>query len=263
MPVRFPVPDNDIPLKRAPLTEVICQVKFPRILSLSEREPADFQERIRQHFPVYQFEPSVRVDPSLARAGKGASLGDPVYRFQNQSETKTVSLASEFYSLNTSAYSHWSAFAQDLGLLTDAVRKTYQIPYATRVGLRYINFIGADYAESRQIEDVYEIVRPELTVMLRTEVMPSPSFVINQIQLEDGADQFAFRYGIVREEEAIQRSFLLDFDEYTEGQINLDDLLAHCDRYHDVIYSAFRWCISPEKLAVFEPIDTAAKGGER
>ena len=37
-----------------PLIEVICQLRFPTILSISAREPADFQEGIRQHFPQYK-----------------------------------------------------------------------------------------------------------------------------------------------------------------------------------------------------------------
>lgn len=33
--------------------EVICQLRFPTILSINNVEPADFQERIREDFPQY------------------------------------------------------------------------------------------------------------------------------------------------------------------------------------------------------------------
>ena len=36
------------------LLEVICQLRFPTILSISAREPADFQDAIRDEFPKYQ-----------------------------------------------------------------------------------------------------------------------------------------------------------------------------------------------------------------
>lgn len=36
------------------LIEVICQLRFPTILSIDTREPADFQETIRAAFPRYQ-----------------------------------------------------------------------------------------------------------------------------------------------------------------------------------------------------------------
>ena len=38
---------------RAPLVEVICQLRFPTILSIGAKEPAEFQEAIRKDFPQY------------------------------------------------------------------------------------------------------------------------------------------------------------------------------------------------------------------
>ena len=35
------------------LIEVICQLRFPTILSISAKEPAEFQEAIRAEFPRY------------------------------------------------------------------------------------------------------------------------------------------------------------------------------------------------------------------
>ena len=36
---------------KAQLIEVICQLRFPTILSIDTREPADFQETVREAFP--------------------------------------------------------------------------------------------------------------------------------------------------------------------------------------------------------------------
>ena len=38
---------------RAPAHEVICQFRFPVILSINNTEPADFQEAVRAAFPKY------------------------------------------------------------------------------------------------------------------------------------------------------------------------------------------------------------------
>ena len=37
----------------APAHEVICQLRFPTILTINNVEPADFQEAIRREFPIY------------------------------------------------------------------------------------------------------------------------------------------------------------------------------------------------------------------
>ena len=38
---------------RSPLVEVICQLRFPPILSINTEEPAQFQEAVRRDFPRY------------------------------------------------------------------------------------------------------------------------------------------------------------------------------------------------------------------
>ena len=45
------------------LLEVICQLRFPTILAINAREPVDFQEAIRQAFPIYE----KRMDAPPAR----------------------------------------------------------------------------------------------------------------------------------------------------------------------------------------------------
>ena len=39
--------------RNAPIHEVICQLRFPTILTINSVEPADFQEAIREAFPQY------------------------------------------------------------------------------------------------------------------------------------------------------------------------------------------------------------------
>jgi len=179
----------------------------------------------------------------------------PVYRFYNQDRTRTVSLAPDFYALNTQAYRHWADFADDLAYAADAAREAYEIPYATRIGLRYINGLDTTFTDSDEFDDVLDLVRDELTVMLRTDAIPSPELAIQRIQASADGDHFIFRYGLMHEGTPPEPRFLLDFDLYVEGDIGLGDLLARCDRYHQRIYHAFHWCIADGKLAVFQPFD--------
>ena len=37
----------------SPLIEVICQLRFPTILSIGSTDPAQFQEAVREEFPRY------------------------------------------------------------------------------------------------------------------------------------------------------------------------------------------------------------------
>ena len=70
MALNFPQ-HPDIPLSAPPLAEVICQVRFPPILRIVREEPSDFQERVRDRFPLLEVEQGVVVKfprrPAAAR----------------------------------------------------------------------------------------------------------------------------------------------------------------------------------------------------
>ena len=63
--------------RKAPAHEVICQLRFPTILSINTVEPADFQEAIREDFPRY----ARRQD---ATPPKVSGLGGPNPRVEQQ-----------------------------------------------------------------------------------------------------------------------------------------------------------------------------------
>jgi uncharacterized protein (TIGR04255 family) len=96
--------------------------------------------------------------------------------------------------------------------------------------------------------------------MLSTDVILSPRLAMHRIETVADGDQFTFRYGLIHEETPPEPRFVLDFDHYAEGELDLDDLLSRCKRYHRHIYHAFRWCIADGKLEVFQPLRDAEKG---
>lgn len=257
MPLNFPEV-SDIHLKNAPLREVICQVRFPTILRIAHEEPVDFQERIRGRFPALDVEQNVNVIVEADGAGReGAQqrvMVRPVYRFHDQDKVYMVTLNIDSYALSTENYSHWTGFSEALAYVADAFQAVYQIPYATRIGLRYVNTLGVGTTGVESFADVLDLIRDELTVMLKIDAIQAPETAMQQIRIANNGDQLIFRHGLIREGSPAEPMFALDFDHFIEGEIGLDDLLSRCDRYHRGIYSAFRWCIADGKLGVFQPI---------
>lgn len=253
MSLNFPAVE-DIHLGNNPLREVICQVKFPSILRIAENEPVDFQEHIRSRFPAYEIERNVFVELEGIKPGGRVGFRPPSHRFRSVDRSINVSLSSEFYALSVNTYNRWGDFAEQLAFITDAARSIYDIPYATRIGLRYINTLDLRFVGSDNFSDVIDLLRGELTVMLKTAVIRDPDLVLQRIQTTTDGDRFTFSYGVTQEGDPPEPVFLLDFDYYAEGpELGLDDLLERCDHYHESIYNAFRWCIAPDKLEVFKP----------
>jgi uncharacterized protein (TIGR04255 family) len=165
-----------------------------------------------------------------------------------------VSLALEFYALSTTAYSHWRDFSALLEFVNGAAQEVYNLPYATRIGLRYINNLTPENTGTNSAPDLWDVLRPELTALLRQDSWDEPLEMFNQVLLAGGENErLALRTGFKSKEKQV---FVLDLDYFAEGNIPLEDLIGLCGRYHDVIYNAFRWCIREDQLAAFEPVPT-------
>ncbi|HQY92888.1 MAG: TIGR04255 family protein [Caldilinea sp.] len=243
----------DIALAKPPLAEVICQVRFPPILRIAREEPSEFQERIRERFPLLDIEQGVVVKLPAPASGIAPSAEIPprVFRFTSADHQTSVSLAIDFYALSTQRYTHWSDFAANLALVQTAVESIYRPAYASRIGLRYINRFTTQGTQCATMSEVLALLRPELTALFQTDAWSQPASLVTQLNLPD--DQAMLTLRTAYSESADEPFFLLDFDYYEEGSLGFDKLVERCDRYHRVIYNAFRWSLREPSLIRFGP----------
>ena len=127
-----------------PLIQVECQLRFPRILTINEKLPADFQDRIRKSYPIYnvaiEHQQQFIVEP-------GRDLSTKViqnermncYSFQSDDRNWQISLACTYISLTTSQYTRWEDFRSHLQAPLQALCDIYGPAFYDRIGLRYIN----------------------------------------------------------------------------------------------------------------------------
>jgi uncharacterized protein (TIGR04255 family) len=258
MPLGFPQRSDDIRLARSPLTEVVCQVRFPPILKIPETKPVDFQEQVRERFPEFETEQRVMFQVDISSGGQLPPAGphpvSKVYKFVSpRRRASTVILAENFFALSTTRYIVWEEFAKDLALVTSAFMAVYKPAYSDRIGLRYVNVLDPERLALSSLSEVVDLVQPALTCAFQTTAWQEPEEMINHLLLEDGDARLALRYGIVEKDE--KASFALDFDYFQENQeLPLIDVVARCTHFHAVIYDAFRWSIKDERLQVFEPM---------
>lgn len=250
MTIQFPQA-REVPLDAPPLDEVICQVRFPPILRIATEEPAEFQELIRGRYPELQKRHSFQFQ--LAEPGNpGLSSADPqpiIFVFTNSADKAQVALSPGFYAVSTESYSGWNNFLKDLSLVHEMVRRTYQPAYATRIGLRYINRVTTTNTGATTSGELLELIRAELTATLRGQVWENASEMIGVVNFSDPPAKMNLRYGYGFDETV--STFLLDFDYFEEGRLDLADVLSSCERYHEVIYRAFRWTIEDAALERF------------
>jgi len=244
----------EVRLKNPPLVEVICQVRFPAILSIAKEQPSEFQEFIRERFPELGLQQGVVVRiPGLGSEGQPATEMQPkIYRFQTSNRESTISLAVDFFALSTNRYTHWRDFAKDLQLAHEAMQRVYRPAYSTRIGLRYVNRLTLSNTGCKTEAEMLDLLRPDLIVQLRGMAWSDPVSMLSQLVLVDGTAKLTIRTGYGQEQP--EPFFLLDFDYFEEGRLELDNLVERCGHYHEVIYDAFRWCLREESLAAFGPL---------
>ena len=256
MALNFPhVPD--VRLANSPLVEVVCQVRFPPILRITKEDPIDFQEAVRHRFPELALEQGVVL--RIPGIGSGDELGvDPktrLYRFKSKDGASSISLTADFYALSSTKYSHWENFAADLELAHQAAQKVYQLPYATRIGLRYINRLTLENTGAQNREELLNMVRGELNALLLSEGWTEPNELLSQLVLSDDSAKLTLRSAYALEED--KPFLLLDYDYFEESRLPLEGLLERTNRYHQKIYDAFRWSIRADKISVFQPVEEA------
>ncbi|NBD36812.1 MAG: TIGR04255 family protein [Chloroflexi bacterium] len=246
---------EDIRLKRAPLTEVICQVRFPPILRIASERPAAFQEKVRAKLPQLEEEHGLAVLPIADNAMPSVQVqqAPPVYQFKAVDGNTTLTLAPDFYALSTTAYQHWADFWAMITLANSAVQDVYEPNYAVRIGLRYINEITFANTGLQEESRLRSLLRSDLLTFYNQGPWEQPLEMLNRLLLagEQKRDRLTIRVG-VKKGEGEEPVILLDFDYFQEGNIPFETLEAFCQRAHDTIYKAFRWALTDD--GVFEPV---------
>lgn len=248
----FPEVD-DIRLRRAPLIEVVAQVRFPPILRIANEKPVEFQEKIRRRFPEWMEEEQIVIASIPTEQPTSVKKAPSIFRFRSADAKNTVSLAIDFYALSTTAYVHWSDFWAELQRLHAAAVAVYAPAYATRLGLRYINQLTISNCGVGSLEELITLLHPDLVTLLFDKPWTLPLELLTQLILEgqNPPEKLALRVGFKRDPEPF---VLLDLDYFVEGNLPFDRLEDFYQRAHDVIYRSFRWAIPEEKLGLFEPL---------
>lgn len=127
------------------LADVICQLRFPEILTINAVPPAAFQEEIRSEYPQYSATTET-PPPNIANTPEGPRLErQPAtinYCFASADGVWRINLTSKFISIACSKYPRWEEFAKMLDSPLAAFIKTYKPAYFERIGLRYLNFVS-------------------------------------------------------------------------------------------------------------------------
>ena len=249
-------------LRRNQLGEVICQLRFPEILMINANPPAQFQEAIRNDYPVYAVRKEMPA-PRVTGAPGNFSLENqqPVtnYQFASADGVWRVNLTSTFISLACTKYTCWEDFAKHLDKPLVAFIKTYQPAYFTRVGLRYLNFISR---KALHLDDVpyAQLIQPAYLGLLSEEDVQEHTVgrctVDAEMAIRGGCHiKIHAGPGLVQRKGNTEKEprFILDQDLFMPGNIPVSQSATALQTVHSQAFSIFRGAITDLLYRALEP----------
>ncbi|MCG7572526.1 TIGR04255 family protein [Phaeobacter sp. CNT1-3] len=249
-------------LENAPLVRVLGQVRFPKIVKISEESYiADFQEALRKEYPHFQSDVVKGVELNLTGEDlQHRIMSSVIWRFFDPSRAIRVSLAQDAITLETASYVSRDDFLERMGFILDCLSKSIAPSLVERVGFRYVDRLQGEDT----LELLAQLIQPELLNVLQPNLTSKIDISMTEITGATAEGKLIARYGLApagfsHDPEVAPpvevRSWVLDVDSYSTNcagqEFNAQMLHAELDKVAARAYAFFRWSITEEFLERF------------
>lgn len=247
------------------LADVICQLRFPEILTINTKTPAEFQEIIRNVYPLYSTSLETTPPQIMGTPGNLQLHTPPAtvnHQFTSQDGIWRVNLTSKFISLACNHYTNWESFAKRLDMPLAAFIRIYTPAYFERIGLRYLNFISR---EKLNLNDVLfrDLISPKYLGLLADHEISEQDTVRcgvdAELTIRDNCKvKIHAGPGLVKQN-GIQESelkYIFDQDLFVASNIPVTSSATTIETLHAQAYPIFRDAITTTLHEALDPIDS-------
>jgi len=249
--------------KKNPLEQVLCQFRYTPILSIDSKLPADFQDFIREDFPLYEEIQGFQQDIT---AGINLQLVDlsinPItninamknYVFMTEDRNWRIDLTRDYISLATKKYERWEDFLKRLQRPLSALCEIYKPSNYTRLGLRYINLFKRSNLDLKSAS-WKDLIQEPFAGILSSKISEYVKGFDSIIELDLPDD-----FGKVRISAALVKDinneicFLLDNDFYIDQKVVISDALKYLNVLNNNSTNLLHYAIKQKLHNAMEPI---------
>ncbi|PWB56016.1 MAG: hypothetical protein C3F13_02845 [Anaerolineales bacterium] len=245
-----------------PLIEVICQLRFPPILSIESELPTKFQEAIRGDYPLFNQNVEIQVkvtdDPTMKLPDivnlPPTTIKNKNYEFLSSDEKWKVNLTNSFLSLSTIDYSRWEEFFAHLRIAYQPFIDIYRPPFFTRIGLRYRDMIRRSFL-GLQESPWTELLQPYMLGLLTAPGLREAIHNTNHISEIELDDESIVRIssGIFHDQSNKEDNFIIDSDFFSLNKVEVDKSMEKLNFFNSQASRLIQWCITPKLHAAMEP----------
>lgn len=257
-----------IQLATAPLARVLGQVQFAKIIKIqSESHIGDFQEAVRDAYPLIDREVAQSVQLSMEGGGVSAQTTEEViWRLFDREKTWRISLTPSALSLETQHYTSRPDFLVRFESVVRAFTQTLRPALATRVGFRYVNHL----TKQEDLNALDRLINRELVGVLGVPMGSNVDQTITFAQCRTADGTLLARWGKLpagasHDPDAAppqpSPSWILDIDCFatdmgSDGFV-CEAVTAEVEKMADRAYAFFRWCVTDEFIGRFGGRDNA------
>ncbi len=234
-----------------PLQEVECELEFPPILRISSEDPVEYQELIRQEYPLYETSSEADLPsdlpPDLLKLLTNESLLGPStlgHEFNSSDGMWSVDLTRDSLRLTSYNYRNWEDFEAHLSGPLSALLKVYSPSFFTAIRMRYSNTIVRSRLGLTEFE-WSDLLRPhiagELSSNMSEHVLGVRSEVL--VDLKEMDSRVLIRHGSAGSEETDEVGYVIESRFSTEGRVEVDGTNETLRAFKQQAGRLFRWCI--------------------
>src|SRR5262249_41803250 len=126
----MPFPESPrVVFQQNPIEQVVCQLRFPTILDIAATEPAVFQERIRNAYPLYERQEASALPREVAGLASSLSVSVPqdvTHNFATEDGQRTIALNRDFIAISERHYRQWEDFLTEFVRAQQAFEAIYR-----------------------------------------------------------------------------------------------------------------------------------------
>lgn len=248
------------------LFEVIFQARFPRIMRISNEQPANFQDQIRKKgFPETKIKKAgnflADVPEQIRKAVLRVGDSDDEYMFFSEDGKWQITLTKDFIALQCTGYKNYTEFEERLKITLEIFWNEYDPNYFNRIGLRYRNLankktLGVD-------KDVREFVPVHIAPELQEPLSDEVKVIEKTLQLKDeiATVNVCYVYGELSGKVGTynlndEKSYIIDIDCFTtEKMRKVEDAIAASRTFNrGNIRNVFHWSITDTLREAMGPL---------
>ncbi|MGR3174959.1 MAG: TIGR04255 family protein [Candidatus Scalindua sp.] len=212
---------------RAPLTEVIFEIRFAPNLSVACRRD-EFYNEIKESYPELIL-PKISLEQHPL---------EQAILYRSSDKTNRITCSARSLSFSTPQYVNYEVFKDEfMRIITIFLKKYKTIDKIQRLGLRYINKIQVERKGNKLDLEQYinfKFSLPESLNRLNMAYFQNNFFV----EFEDKISGITVIIDNIKDDKN-KDILLLDFDLISSREMNLDNIEGYLDKYHNKIEEVF------------------------